>query len=293
MGNANTHERRKSGGPETGLTIENIREKPRVEEAALVTTSVGKDTKTEVSTKPEKTPPPSFETQSGAGGDDTEEFRPRAGTVESGARILKQQVNQGQSKGLPTIFKLNGEKAKEAYVCGTFSNWEKIPMVRTQKDFFALVDLPVGDHQFKYFVDNEWTNDKNLPTVDNECGSKNNVISIQQEDFEAFAALDMDSKATNIRHHRGAEAEFGQEIPGLSTFESKPGPPILPPHLLQVILNKDTPLSCEPTLLPEPNHVMINHLYAMSIKDGVMVISSTQRFRKKYVTTILYKPIEP
>ena len=234
MGNANTHERRKSGGPETGLTIENIREKPRVEEAALVTTSVGKDTKTEVSTKPEKTPPPSFETQSGAGGDDTEEFRPRAGTVESGARILKQQVNQGQSKGLPTIFKLNGEKAKEAYVCGTFSNWEKIPMVRTQKDFFALVDLPVGDHQFKYFVDNEWTNDKNLPTVDNECGSKNNVISIQQEDFEAFAALDMDSKATNIRHHRGAEAEFGQEIPGLSTFESKPGPPILPPHLLQV-----------------------------------------------------------
>jgi hypothetical protein len=41
---------------------------------------------------------------------------------------------------------------------------------------------------------------------------------------------------------------------------------------------QDTPLSCEPTLLPEPNHVMINHLYALSIKDGVMVISSTQRF---------------
>ena len=60
----------------------------------------------------------------------------------------------------------------------------------------------------------------------------------------------------------------------------------------KVILNKDTPLSCEPTLLPEPNHVMINHLYALSIKDGVMVISSTQRFRKKYVTTLLYKPIE-
>ena len=62
--------------------------------------------------------------------------------------------------------------------------------------------------------------------------------------------------------------------------------------IAKVILNKDTPLSCEPTLLPEPNHVMINHLYALSIKDGVMVISSTQRFRKKYVTTLLYKPIE-
>jgi hypothetical protein len=25
-------------------------------------------------------------------------------------------------------------------------------------------------------------------------------------------------------------------------------------------------MSCEPTLLPEPNHVMLNHLYALSIK---------------------------
>ena len=165
-------------------------------------------------------------------------------------------------------------------------------MVKSQKDFVALVDLPVGEHQFKYYVDNEWTHDKTMPAVDNSCGSKNNVITIQQDDFEAFSALDMDSKVTNTRHHRGPEAEFGQDIPGLNSFESKPGPPILPPHLLQVILNKDTPLSCEPTLLPEPDHVMINHLYALSIKDGVMVISSTQRFRKKYVTTLLYKPIE-
>ncbi len=28
-------------------------------------------------------------------------------------------------------------------------------------------------------------------------------------------------------------------------------------------------LQCEPTLLPEPNHVMLNHLYALSIKVSV------------------------
>ena len=50
-------------------------------------------------------------------------------------------------------------------------------------------------------------------------------------------------------------------------------------------------MSCEPTLLPEPNHVMLNHLYALSIKDGVMVLSTTNRFKKKYVTTLLYKPM--
>lgn len=296
MGNANTHERRKSGVPETGLTIENIREKP------LTTTDIKNLQRSPVlERRDKKTPPPSFQTAvkkeeepkaviSPISPD--KEFRPRAGTHSGGStRTWKPPVPVTGSKGLPTIFKFGGN-AKEAYVCGTFSDWEKIPMVKSQKDFVALVDLPVGEHQFKYYVDNEWTHDKTIPAVDNDCGSKNNVITIQQDDFEAFSALDMDSKVTNIRHHRGPEAEFGQDIPGLNSFESKPGPPILPPHLLQVILNKDTPLSCEPTLLPEPNHVMINHLYALSIKDGVMVISSTQRFRKKYVTTLLYKPIE-
>ena len=60
------------------------------------------------------------------------------------------------------------------------------------------------------------------------------MITIQQADFEAFAALDMDSATTNVKHKRGGETEFGQEIPAMSSFESKPGPPILPPHLLQV-----------------------------------------------------------
>jgi len=294
MGNANTHERRKSGVPETGLMIENIREKP------LLTTDIKNLQCSPVAERRDKkTPPPSFQTAvkkedepKPAVSPTSPEFRPRAGThSDRSTRTWNPPAPVAGSKGLPTIFKYSGN-AKEAYVCGTFSDWEKIPMVKSQKDFVALVDLPVGEHQFKYYVDNEWTHDKTIPSVDNTCGSKNNVITIQQDDFEAFSALDMDSKVTNTRHHRGPEAEFGQDIPGLNSFESKPGPPILPPHLLQVILNKDTPLSCEPTLLPEPDHVMINHLYALSIKDGVMVISSTQRFRKKYVTTLLYKPIE-
>ncbi len=36
-------------------------------------------------------------------------------------------------------------------------------------------------------------------------------------------------------------------------------------------------MSCEPTLLPEPNHVMLNHLYALSIKVSglIKLISSS------------------
>lgn len=98
---------------------------------------------------------------------------------------------------------------------------------------------------------------------------------------------------------------YGQQQYVFKPEEHLKAPPILPPHLLQVILNKDTNISvsvvlpfmrshslihfafdtvatavtsshpeipcvlslqCDPALLPEPNHVMLNHLYALSIK---------------------------
>lgn len=193
MGNANTHERRKSGVPETGLTIENIREKSLNEEEADGNQAVS----SVAEKKTEKTPPPSFDTteedkredDSVQASEEKEDFRPRAGTAETGGRTKKPstQCNPG-SKGLPTIFKYAGD-AKEAYVCGTFSNWDKIPMVRTQKDFVAMVELPVGDHQFKYYVDNEWTSDKNLPTVDNDCGSKNSTSASSTLPHSHFALV--------------------------------------------------------------------------------------------------------
>ena len=51
-------------------------------------------------------------------------------------------------------------------------------------------------------------------------------------------------------------------------------PPVLPPHLLHVILNKDVVDHNDPSLLPEPNHVSLNHLYALSIKVPVLVVYS-------------------
>lgn len=63
-------------------------------------------------------------------------------------------------------------------MCGTFSEWKKIPMVKSQKDFVALIDLPVGDHQYKFVVDGEWIHDTSQPTIATEEGTKNNVIQV-------------------------------------------------------------------------------------------------------------------
>jgi 5'-AMP-activated protein kinase regulatory beta subunit len=211
--------------------------------------------------------------------------RPRAST------LSEHHEHVPQEKRLPTMFKWDGG-GKEVYISGTFTNWKPIPMVKSHGDFVTIVDLPEGKHQYKFLVDGEWRHDSHEPTADNGLGTENNTINVKKTDFEVFEALAIDGVAAS--HDNGnanSSGSYGQEIPMHQPWEKPTSPPILPPHLLQVILNKDTPLSCEPTLLPEPNHVMLNHLYALSIRDGVMVLSATHRYRKKYVTTLLYKPI--
>lgn len=208
--------------------------------------------------------------------------RPRANTMNE----VEPEKIEIEKTALPTVFKWDGG-GKQVYISGTFSDWRPLPMVKSHGDFVTIIDLPEGEHQFKFYVDGEWRHDPKLKNVENDVGSKNNMISVRQSDFEVFQALAKDSEDTCGSEQK----EYSQDIPQVKPWEKVNGPPFLPPHLLQVILNKDTPLSCEPTLLPEPNHVMLNHLYALSIKDGVMVLSATHRYRKKYVTTLLYKPI--
>nr|CAD7265668.1 unnamed protein product [Timema shepardi] len=282
--------------------------------------------------------------------------RQRSATVSEGTKV---------DDKVPTVFKWEGG-GRQVLISGTFSNWKTLPMVkshamscRSHGDFVTIIDLPEGEHQYKFYVDGEWRHDPGVRIVDNGMGSKNNMVTVKNTDFEVFQALAIDSEgsggnqqsktffrqATNSWRCLFVTEEYSQEVPANKPWEKVSGPPVLPPHLLQVILNKDTPLSvnyrvgkveleevnphlrgrrvenhlgkttpsspdrdsnldlpvlssraqhdkrCEPTLLPEPNHVMLNHLYALSIKDGVMVLSATHRYRKKYVTTLLYKPI--
>ena len=121
-------------------------------------------------------------------------------------------------------------------------------MSKSTKDFVAIVDLKEGEHEYKFLVDGEWVNDPNEPKVDardeNGLTVTNNLIRVQKEDFDAYHALDMDSKAVALaqqNHKKRLFSDtFSQEIPSYVTerTEHRTGPPILPPHLLQVILNK-------------------------------------------------------
>ena len=74
-------------------------------------------------------------------------------------------------------------------------------------------------------------------------------------------------------------------------------PPQLPPHLENVILNsysnsEEQGGENNSGALPIPNHVILNHLATSSIKHNTLCVASIIRYRRKYVTQILYAPLQ-
>lgn len=80
--------------------------------------------------------------------------RPRSNTVSEGTKVA-------DSKVLPTVFKWEGG-GKQVYISGTFTGWKTLPMVKSHGDFVTIIDLPEGEHQYKFFVDGEWRHDPGL-----------------------------------------------------------------------------------------------------------------------------------
>lgn len=71
------------------------------------------------------------------------------------------EVDPLKKDALPTVFKWDGG-GKQVFISGTFSDWKALPMVRSHGDFVTIIDLPEGDHQYKFCVDGEWKHDPKL-----------------------------------------------------------------------------------------------------------------------------------
>lgn len=95
------------------------------------------------------------------------------------------------------------------------------------------------------------------------------------------------------------EHEMAADAPALL-----PNPPILPRQLEKVIMNSspanvnghiNAPASVvdDNSVLPAPNHAVLNHLSASAIKNGVLAVGVVTRYKRKYVTTLLYRPVRP
>lgn len=154
----------------------------------------------------------------------------------------------------------------------------------------GIVELPEGEYQYKFIVDGEWVHDPEEESVDNNLGSKNNVIKVTQKDFQAYDGRDLFTTSPEGDASSSPPGSYTQDIP--SYKGATVGlPPHLPSVLQNTILNQESPMKSDPIVLSEPNPVVLNHLYALSVKDHVLVLAGTHRYKEKYVTTLMYKPV--
>jgi 5'-AMP-activated protein kinase regulatory beta subunit len=182
---------------------------------------------------------------------------------------------------VPTVFKWE-HGGRNVYITGTFNNWERqIPMHRSGNDFSYVHNLKRGKHAFKFIVDDEWRFAPDQPTVADIEGRINNFIDVS--DFTPYIGDDYFFQKS--RERKIPESDYRQNIPDLDEYTKEP--PSLPPHLRHIILNKSTP-SMDPLALPNPQAVSLNHLYCTAIKDGMMVLGATQRYKEKYFTVVFY-----
>lgn len=163
------------------------------------------------------------------------------------------------------------------------------------KDFSATLHLTPGTHRLKFDVDGEWKINDNMGVATDSGGNFVNYVEAQAVDE---LALTREGHAPSHVSESSSETEqrWTNSIPSFMTpseeLLNSPAmiPPSLPPHLEKVILNTSNERKDDHSVLPHPNHVVLNHLAASSIRNGVLAVSASTRYRRKYVTTILYKP---
>ena len=72
---------------------------------------------------------------------------------------------------------------KTAYICGSFTHWQKVPMhwqqVGAAGEWVKMLDLTPGTHQYKFIIDGQWRHDHTAPTVLDNLGNVNNCTQVQ------------------------------------------------------------------------------------------------------------------
>ncbi|KAJ2035048.1 hypothetical protein H4S03_004581 [Coemansia sp. S3946] len=203
-------------------------------------------------------------------------------------------------KVVPTLIRWT-EQGDTVYISGSFIDWQyKIRLHENDGMFGVVVDLPVGTHCLKFIVDGKWRCSNRFIIAPDDDGNLVNYFKVEdvvdEQDQEKEDNVEGLDAATMSNSPPG---EYGTAIPDLAKLAREASssrrnePPLLPPHLNQVLLNSSEIRRDDPSILPVPNHVVLNHLYACSIKDNVMAVSSTSRYRGKYMTTVYYKPVTP
>jgi hypothetical protein len=234
-------------------------------------------------------------------------------------KILSKEIK------IPITFEWK-EGGSSVYVSGTFSNWNQFFLMhRVNNNFELTLDLPPGTYQYKFKVDNLWKFSKHHPTCNDGKGHINNFIDTfhfveKKKELIIPTLKERDFKESIIKQSNGSEIDcssrknsYNHEFPAkkdlfvdaivcpdnyLENFNIKRNCRILnigAKEFMMDMIERDTYINENSSFLsiPIPAHINLNHLCTRTSfqNENVLMTSTMQRVRNKYVTMIYYKPI--
>ncbi|KAK3184544.1 hypothetical protein Dsin_031830 [Dipteronia sinensis] len=176
---------------------------------------------------------------------------------------------------------------KKVAVTGSWDDWETVdPLWSSDKEFTIVKMLPSGVYHYRFIVDQRLRYAPDLPWECDHLGNAYNILDIQEYVPDALGCLsDFESPPSPFSSYNNEP---------LDGFDFSKAPPDLPPQLQSTLLNDPPSPSTMVShqSLPRPLNTMLDHLYVQNSNDHDLpvAISSTCRFRQKYVTVVLYKP---
>ncbi|KAK0635672.1 carbohydrate-binding module family 48 protein [Bombardia bombarda] len=195
--------------------------------------------------------------------------------------------------------------------------------------FAATINILPGTHHVRFLVDGQMQTSPDLPTTVDFGNNLVNYIEVNPDDLpneqRETSGVPASKEAYQLSHAHPPSSEeegeskapkdriipakdmFAHRIPkylldfdqpedtpiyhgAVSAIDKLPTPPALPGFLGKPILNAATLIKDDNSVLNMPNHTVLNHLATSSIKNNVLAVSATTRYKNKYVTTIMYKP---
>ncbi|KXX78876.1 SNF1 protein kinase subunit beta-3 [Madurella mycetomatis] len=184
--------------------------------------------------------------------------------------------------------------------------------------FAATINILPGTHHIRFLVDSQMQTSPDYPTTVDFGNNLVNYIEVSPDDVPAAqadvadASSSKDVQQTQVQGPPAAgesgktprdkdvpPAEaFAHKVPkylldldqpedsplyhsAFTATEKLPNPPALPGFLNKPILNASTLIKDDNSVLNMPNHTVLNHLATSSIKNNVLAVSATTRYKSK------------
>ena len=210
---------------------------------------------------------------------------------------LARSSSPPEDERVPVMFKWT-HGGQRVYVTGTFNNWatEGIPMVRSGQEFYQIVDVPKGVHEYKFLVDGEWKFSHEQPVLQDTSGNVNNVVDIQF--YEKYEPVPLKDPLDVVEFE---EAEFKNEtIDPVQTSEPPSAPPLLvrlpqlglPCHQraesIKLLSSNVPPQQVNIPLFSVSGHVLHDAAVSYSqLSSEAVACASSIRFAQKFSTNVL------